>query len=93
MSENNIERKWAAALSGMIRFFTEGYYTWSKENFYKAMHGEKFATDNFVIKKLMELDAIGAISFIGDDDKYIKITNYDKLIEFEIKSYGANKNL
>ena len=83
MNESNISFKWDTALSGMIRFFTEGYYIWSKENFYKAMHGEEFAKTDFINLKLRKLEEKGAIIFSGLDDEYIKIVDYEKLIDFE----------
>ena len=85
MKENSIQSTWVAFLNGMIIFFTEGYHTWTQDSFYKAMHGEKFATDTFIRKKLIELEETGAIVYTGEVDSYIKIIDYDKLVAFEAK--------
>ncbi len=84
MSESEFSYYWRVVLSGMIRFFNEGHIVWSRENFY-GIHGDEFAKSDYVQNNLKRLERSGAIEFVGDDDIYLKITDYDKLIDFEAK--------
>ena len=72
MSADN-RHEWSVALRGLERFFDEGMVLWSKKNFDLLFSSEDVANSSYVLDRLRDLDDEGVISFIGDNDLYIKI--------------------
>lgn len=74
MSADN-RHEWDVALRGLERFFDEGTVLWSKKNFDLLFSSEDVANSSYVLDRLRDLDDKGVISFVGDNDLYIKILN------------------
>lgn len=72
MSADN-RHEWSVALRGLERFFDEGMVLWSKKNFDLLFSSEDVANSSYVLDRLRDLDDEGVISFVGDNDLYIKI--------------------
>lgn len=72
MSADN-RHEWSVALRGLERFFDEGMVLWSKKDFDLLFSSEDIANSSYVLDRLRGLDKEGVISFIGDNDLYIKI--------------------
>ncbi len=72
MSADN-RHEWSVALRGLERFFDEGMVLCSKKNFDLLFSSEDVANSSYVLDRLRDLDDEGVISFVGDNDLYIKI--------------------
>ena len=63
------ERDIQVVISGINRFFGEGYIFWSKENMEKIFKG------NIDEKILKEWENIGLIKILGGKERYVKVVS------------------
>jgi len=74
MTEEN-RHNWDIAFSGLERFFDEGMTVWPKDKFCLLFPSEEIANSSYVLRRLIELEKKGSISYVGTDELYIKVLN------------------
>jgi hypothetical protein len=75
MENDDIKDLWKIALSGIQRFFDEGMFKWSKEQFYKLFPSKEIAENDYIKMQLTLLDKEGKIKIKNEEDLYFIVVN------------------
>ena len=72
MNQNNVGKALDVAKAGLRRFFDEGHYIWTKNDFTAALGGIDLNSPD-VQNELKRWQNAGAIRLLGKDQSYLEV--------------------
>ena len=73
LSNHDVRKRLQVAKAGIDRFFSEGYFQWSQDNFHRLLGPDVSLDDDRILFTLYGWEDAGIVQFVGKDDIYVEV--------------------